>query len=243
MEIKQVLSDIGLGEKQIAVYLAVLELGQTTVLEIAKKSGIKRPTAYVILNELSAKGLVSKVLQNKRVYFIAEHPRKLITETELKLRELRMAVPVLESFLDRKDDKPRIKIFEGKENLDLAYDASFVHKGEVLYMSTIKYSKELFPRTFRKLEIMKGNADFRTRELADDSEDGRRYQRDTQSPNRQIRFIPKNFLPFDVDIGIFGNTVLITSVKEEYFTVSLQSREIAQAFKMLFEAMWQIGQS
>lgn len=239
MEIKQVLKDIGLAEKQALVYLAVLELGRATVLEAAKKSGVKRPTAYVILNELSAKGLVSKTLQNKRAFFVAEHPRKLITETELKLQELKTAVPILESFLDRKDDKPKIKIFEGKGNLDLAYDESFVLKGEVLYMSTIKYSEEIFPRTIRKLQLMKGRGDFTTRELVDYSADGRRYQQQAQSTNRQIRFMPKIFAPFEIDIGIFGQTVLITSVKKEFFTVSLQSSEIAQAFRMLFEAMWQ----
>ena len=53
--------------------------------------------------------------------------------------------------------------------------------------------------------------------------------------------IPKEFLPFEVDIGIFGNKVLITSLKKEYFTVSLQSAEISQAFRHMFEVMWIIS--
>lgn len=54
-------------------------------------------------------------------------------------------------------------------------------------------------------------------------------------------FGPKEFLPFQMDIGIFGNTVLITSVKKEYFTVKIESEEIAHGYRALFEAMWRIS--
>jgi len=38
--------------------------------------------------------------------------------------------------------------------------------------------------------------------------------------------------------GIFGNHTLITSVKKEYFTIDIESKEIAKAFRTIFEMMW-----
>lgn len=241
MNAQESLQHLGLESKEIAIYLAVLELGEATVLEIAKKSGIKRPTAYVVLQNLETKGFVSKEIKGKKILFVPEHPKKLLTEAELKLRELKDVLPQLESLLQKDEDKPRVMIYEGKDQLDRAYDESFTAKGEVLYMSTLQLSQDVFKRTFRKMDVVVLSQDYRMRELVDDSEQGRKYVERVKGEYRDVRIIPKQFLPFEIDVGIFGSTVLVTSLKKEYFTVKLQSAEIAQAFRQLFEAMWKLS--
>ena len=108
-------------------------------------------------------------------------------------------------------------------------------------MSTITLSFEAFPRTFRKIEYANFGPDFRARELVDESAEGRKYAEKARGPYRQVKFIPKEMLPFDVDIGIFGNKALITQAKKEYFTVAIESDEISRAFRVLFEAMWKLA--
>ena len=46
------LEQIGLDPKEAKVYLAMLELGETTVARIAQKSKIKRTTAYDLVDSL-----------------------------------------------------------------------------------------------------------------------------------------------------------------------------------------------
>ena len=41
------LKNIGLGDKAAKVYLAMLELGPASVLEIAAKASVNRPTTYL----------------------------------------------------------------------------------------------------------------------------------------------------------------------------------------------------
>lgn len=238
MRLESSLQNLGLNSKQTSVYLALLELGEAAVLKIAKQANIKRPTTYVVLKELEKKGFVSKLMKARTTLYTAEHPRKLLTEAELKLTELKQVVPQLESLLDKSGDKPKVKIYEGEKELDRAYDESFIVKGEVLYMSTLELSQAVFKRTFKKMDLVPLSADFRMRELVDDSELGRKYSERIKNEYRQIKFIPKEFLPFEIDIGIFGNIVLISSLQKEYFTISIQSPEINCAFRMLFETMW-----
>ena len=52
MELYQQLKQLGLEEKQAKIYLASLELGPDTAQNIAYKASLKRPTTYVILEEL-----------------------------------------------------------------------------------------------------------------------------------------------------------------------------------------------
>ena len=241
MDSSQVLQNIGLEEKEIAVYTALLELGEATVLSAAKKSGIKRPTAYLVLNSLESKGLVSRVARGSRTFFTPQHPKKIVTEAELRLTELRQFVPQLEAMMVQKDHRPRVMMYEGKNALDKAYDEYFVAKGEILFMSNMDLVHEIFARTLQKFDYLSTSPEVSTRELADDSPTTTEYAKRVSGPNRQIRAMPKEFSPFATDIGIFGKTTLITSGKKEYFTVKIESEEIASAFRAMFEAMWQIS--
>ncbi len=241
MDILDTFKNLGLNQKQTAIYLAALELGQASVGHIALKSGVKRPTCYVVLTELEQKGFVSKLVKKDTTLYTAEHPKKLLTEAELQVKELKTIMPQLESLFRKSDEKPRVAIYEGKEQLDIAYDESFTVKGEILYMSTLKLSQEVFQKTFRKMDLIPLSENYKMRELVDESEEGQKYMDRVKANFRNVRMIPKEFLPFEVDIGIFGNKVLITSLKQEYFTVSIQSPQINQAFRMLFEGLWRIS--
>lgn len=241
MAIHDILSHIGLNGKEISIYLALLELGETTILQAATKSGIKRPTAYLVLHALEEKGFVSRRIHGKKIYFSPQHPQKLTTEADFRLKELKEIMPQLESLFHRDAGQPRIMIYEGKDKLDRAYDDWFVVKGELMYIGTLTLSTDVFPRTYKKMGYINSSPEFQIRELIDENGENRIYAKRVTGFHRNIRFIPKELLPFEVDIGIFGNRVLITSVKKEYFTISIQSDEIARAFRSLFEVMWSRG--
>lgn len=239
MDLKEVLNGLGLEKKEIDIYLALLELGEAAVLQISKKSGIKRPTAYVILRSLEEKGFISKAARGKKTFYFAQHPKKLLTEAEFRLKELKETLPQLESLFRKEEGRPRIMTYEGREALDRAYDEWFITKGEAMYMGTLSLSREALPKTYKKMEYVTFSPEFSIRELITESDDAREYKTKVHTPYRQVRFLPQELLPFEVDVGIFGNRTIITSVKKEYFTISIESSEITKAFCSIFEIMWQ----
>ena len=66
MELKEALQTIGLNEKECAVYLALLQLGRASAYSVAQKSGLKKPTTYVILDELIEKYRTTLIFTNTR---------------------------------------------------------------------------------------------------------------------------------------------------------------------------------
>lgn len=240
MNPQEVLKQLGLEDKEIAVYMGLLELGEASVLAISKKTGVKRPTSYLILSALEARGLVSRVMKRNKTLFAAQHPKKILTEAELRLKQIQDSIPQFEAMMRRADDKPRVMIYEGKEALDRAYDEMFLLKGEMLFMSNMDIVQDIFPRSLAKLDYAT-SSEFRLREVLDDSDTSRKYAERVRGPYRQIRFMPKGFSPFATDIGIFGNNTVITSGKKEYFSVRIESAEIANSFRTMFEAMWRLS--
>ncbi|OHE33815.1 MAG: hypothetical protein A3J94_16070 [Syntrophus sp. RIFOXYC2_FULL_54_9] len=58
-ELKKQLEHLGLSDKESKVYLAALELGPTPVQDISHKAHVNRATTYVMIESLSARGLMS----------------------------------------------------------------------------------------------------------------------------------------------------------------------------------------
>ena len=99
---ESVLSKTILNEKQAQVYCACLRIGGGKVPEIAREAGIKRTTAYGILDELVKLGLVSYVFQGKQKVFRVKDPEQLI---ELLAKHLNLK-------------KYQIKIIQGEKSRD-----------------------------------------------------------------------------------------------------------------------------
>ena len=88
MEIQVILKNFGLSEKEIAVYLALIELGPSSVRDLAAKSKVNRGTTYDILKSLINLGIVSYYNKESKQYFISEPPEKLLEAIDRKKEDL-----------------------------------------------------------------------------------------------------------------------------------------------------------
>ncbi len=240
MDPTEMLKQLGLDEKEIIAYLALLEMGEASVLTLSRKSGLKRPTTYLILDALERKELVSRSVRGKKITYLPQHPKKILIDAEHRVAQLKEMLPQFDALMQRGDDKPRVMIYEGKDALDRAYDDMFITKGEVVFLSNVELVEDIFTRTLSKFEYA-ASAELRSREIIDDSDRSRAYARRANGPYRKVRFLPDAFPRFETDIGVFGNNTVITSGHKEYFSVRIVSEEIANAFRSMFEAMWQLS--
>src|ERR1019366_3351550 len=77
LDFKKSLEYIGFSQKEVLVYLALLELGRGTVTQISRKAGINRPTGYHILASLESKELVKVSGKEPKQEYIAESPDQI----------------------------------------------------------------------------------------------------------------------------------------------------------------------
>ncbi len=122
MAIEQDLIKIGLNEKEAQTYLALLELGPTSVVALGKKSGLKRTTVYEVLDSLAARGLVSETIFGKRRRFVAEPPEEFFQLKKQELDTLRALVPTLEALRNVAIEKPALQFFQGKEAIQKVFE-------------------------------------------------------------------------------------------------------------------------
>ncbi|MFA6394295.1 MAG: helix-turn-helix domain-containing protein [Patescibacteria group bacterium] len=121
-----ILKKLDLSDKEIKVYLKLLENGAISVRGLSELTGLNRGTTYDILKQLQVLGLVSYYHQETKQKFVAEDPEKLlklVKDREEKLSEAKVKIneiiPELRSLKEKEGDRPVTKFYEGKTGVRL----------------------------------------------------------------------------------------------------------------------------
>ncbi|MFH1253783.1 MAG: helix-turn-helix domain-containing protein [Candidatus Uhrbacteria bacterium] len=248
-DLKKHLMEIGLTEKQTIVYLTCLQLGLDTVARVAKFSGLKRPTTYLILDELEKIGLVGKIKKEHRIMIKAEDPKNIITNLRSKKETAENILPSLQAIYNLNPAKPHIKIGEGIESVRNVYNEIFTYlqshpQEKLLIFGSLKDACEHFESQvvnyfYRSMARTK-NA---VREIGNDDHETRKYYRASAklNPNHEIKLIRQDGRFTETDNMLYGNTLVIFSVKEQIFATTIVSATITETYRTLFNMAWRSG--
>ncbi|MFA5926260.1 MAG: helix-turn-helix domain-containing protein [Parcubacteria group bacterium] len=234
------LQDVGLNENEAKIYLAALELGQTTVSRIARKSGIKRTTVYLSLENLKEKGLISMVQTKGRSIFYAEDPRNLERLMEERKERIAKLVPQLLAFTNIIDKNPQIRFFEGKEGIkEVLKDTLNYPDQEIQMLFSESYvndfGEEFFSEFYRPERIKRKIS---ARVLLPDNEQMRGLVARDERELRRSKLLSPDLFKIKFEMMIYGGgKVNIISYKEK-FAMIIESLEINESFKSIFETMW-----
>ncbi|AKM82306.1 TPA: hypothetical protein DD449_04405 [Candidatus Berkelbacteria bacterium] len=236
MDINSTLKDLGLDEKEINIYLATLELGESTVLPIAKKAGLKRTYCYDILSSLQQKGLVYYQEKNNRRRYIAEDPKKLEEIAKNRLRNLASILPELKSLYNRSASKPKVRFYEGKSGLIEVYEMFAKAKSFDAIASPNHITENLgdYFKSFADRVIMKK---LKIRELVTGDGQDIEYVKKYKKPFQEARILPQGVV-LDTDIVIFEDNLALISYEKDVHAVLLQNSSIVKTHKVLFELLW-----
>lgn len=248
MNIETTLKNIGLEQKEREVYLKLLEMGQTTMTELAKSSQIKRPTAYLVVQELQLKGLVSETLMGKRKQYSATHPKRLLEMAQDQKRQIEETLPDLLALYNQPKNKPRIQVFENKMGLRLVYKDMFnaVAKGEeALFFADVEAIHKVVPEIMDEFkQAVSKLKSIHIRELHYQNKAAKHWAEHFKREYKkgyQIRYLPNTYEFGMCDNVIYGNKLVIFSLKGDLFVIVIESEEIAKTYRAMFEWAWQMG--
>src|SRR3989344_4980388 len=241
------LKNIGLSENETKVYLAMLELGPSAVMDIARKAEVNRPTAYVQIETLKKRGLVSTQTKGKKQLYIAESPEHLESMLDNQLQHIASqkemfagVLPDLTSLYQSAGHRPTVRFFEGKEGLGQIQNIFFKsgHK-EVLGITNLDDVLAVFPNHLKTHSPQRAEKGITSKSIYS-TKQGPIMPSDPEKL-RETRFIPLEKMPFNGDVTIFGNMVVITSVKGQISAVLIEHQAIADSFRGFFNFLWEFS--
>lgn len=237
MNVENTLQQIGLNDREAKVYLASLELGESTVLPISKKAGIKRTYCYDILAELSKKNLVSYVEKNNRRRYVAEEPDKIIKILKERLENFNQILPDLKSIHNRSSVRPKVRFYEGKEGVISVYE-QLLGVEEMASVASPEHITANFGDFFVKFAEKMLAKKVKARELIARSGQDIDYIKKYKVPYQEARLLPKD-IKLTTDMIIFENKLAMISYSGEIHALVIESSGIVDTQKVLFEILWQ----
>lgn len=237
------LKNLGLSEKEAKVYLGLLQLGPSTPYQIAKKAELKRPTAYVIAEELVKKGIIVHVPGEEPKRYIARSPDAVLEAEETKLSEVKRILPELKSFQKGTTEKPSILYFEGVGGLRQAYDykKTELHNKEIVgfFASAEDASPEVM-KVFNEWNEYKEKYGPKVRGFTVDSSALNPLSKflDPEKGSIKGKFMPPDLYSAKVSIESCGDQFVRICLIESAQTLIIESPKFAQAVKETFELLW-----
>lgn len=239
----QTLKAVGLNEKEAQTYLCLLRLGPQSVSVIAKKAGMNRSSCYAILEKLMQKGFIEKLIQENNTPFRAVEPIYLLDqlknkqyELESKIENLGLALKDFDQLQGGYDAKPKVIFFQDESGLQNIFENTFTSTEPLRCYASLDELSSLLPNYMPRYYQKRVQKGLRVKAIYPATKISFLHKKRDKDEMRESRLIPKEY-DFHLDIIIYDNKVVITSLKEK-FGVLIESKEMAQAQKKIFDLIW-----
>ncbi len=243
-----ILRKLGFTMSESLVYLALLDLGDSTRSRIIAESGITGSKVYEVLERLQQKGLVTIYLRNKIKHFKAQNPSQLLYYLEEKQDELDSQKELVNSllpqltakFMSSKEDQ-EVELLVGLRSIRLFFMEQIqeLKSGETSYVigGTLGSDEDALVAFFRNVHLRREKKGIITKMLYNERQ--RKIVSESYSskefPLSETRFIAHNSA---VSINIHKNKVLITVFGKNLVGIKITSQAVADSFMEYFWILW-----
>jgi len=242
-KIESLLEELGLDQKEMRFYLAVLQCGAAPVTMIAERAGVSRTNGYALLAKLENRGLVSQLAKDNGVmHVVAEDPAVLIAQWERSRALLDDVVPQLKSMFNASELKPRIHFYEGVDGiLKALYGTLDCHSGTLLGILSMHELNEAPGRdamaTIIAERVRRGIG---LRVLRSQSRDVETTWPSSEEALRELRYAPP-WADLGMTMYIHDDKVTYLSSKRENYGLVIESKELSALNRSMFEGLWSIS--
>ncbi len=245
---EQVLQELGLTPSEIKVYLALLDLGDSTRGDIVNKSGISGSKIYDILEKLKDKGLISIYDQNQVRHFKPVNPKQILNYIDGKKEEVnkieqdaKLILPMLLVKFNSTAKEQEVELLNGLKGLEILFreQIDLLNTGETCYVigGTKGAEEEPVVAFFQKIHLLREGKRIKTKMLYNlrQKVTTERFYSSKRYPHTETRYI-KHTSPVAIDI--YKDRTVIIIFSDTITAIHIKSEDVAKSFKEYFELLW-----
>lgn len=249
----EALKKLGFGEKEVDIYLALIEHGKMTPAEVAKVTAINRPTVYSVIKELMKRGIVVEDLGGTtRAYSakpaadltilinreekLLETKRALVKAAIAELSEVpthaKYSIPKVVFIPDVDVERHLYKRSEAWSKSVLESDGIWWGFQDHAFVEQFSgwidwYWKEAVPKNL-SLNLLSNASD------VEESMKNKRFER------RHIRFWEPDGM-FTATTWICGDyVVMIDTRQKEKHLIEIHDKSFSNNLRLVFKGLWQL---
>lgn len=242
MELVKSLIGLGLEEKEAKVYLALLSLNRATAYSVAVKSGIKKSTTYVILENLVKKEFVLKTPQKRRTVYLAKSPKEALAIAREKIYNFEESLPELMAIQRKDEEEATVSYYEGIDEIKMVYEkllndikenkcVGFYGHRQNIPLILKEYWDEI-EKKYKQLNIDR-------RIIVTDNLSMKDYIEYGKNIGINIKTLPVDIYDSRISIEVFDNKLLIFSHTNMKATL-IDSLDVSSTMRQIFNLVWKL---
>ncbi|MDD5340814.1 MAG: helix-turn-helix domain-containing protein [Patescibacteria group bacterium] len=256
MAINQTLKKLGLNDKEIQVYLALLKSGKTKPSVLANLTKLKRASLYHIAKGLLAKGLISEDFGGKTLQFVPLPPESLEKILEQSKRELAEKETLIKKAIseislisaEKAYPVPKIRFIEENNLKKFLFDNLVKWQKEVINADGVwwgfqdhsfveNYSKWI-SATWQTKESKDKHyqAQIFTNESKIEAQIKNKYPKD----KRRVRFLANQ--NFTATLWVCGDYLIVIATHQHpFYSFEIHDQLLAQNMRETFKKLWEVS--
>lgn len=251
--LNEYLHQLGFTEKEIQVYLCILENGKLSPTAIARITKVNRTTVYSVSKELVKKGLVQEDLSGTTTYYSALPPEELRTLYKQQEAELKQKISATEAAIAELEALPKSKQYSVPKIrfIDEPHLKDFLFKQTLVWFESAINSKEmewwgfedsswikLYP-DWVKFHWENAPKDLGAKFITDDHDLRVASEHKNIHPLRQVKFIEPSEHQFTANVAVLGDYVVMIMTKQQpYYMIEIHDSVMAHNFRLIFKTLW-----
>lgn len=231
---KENLIEFGFSKGEADIYLALLKLGPSSVLKLAKETGRHRTHIYDTLEKLQGKGLVSFTIEDNKKAYLAANPENLFDVLKEKEEKLKEVIPNLKKITGNIKKEILIETYKGIFGLKSVLRDILKEKKDYLgYGEGVRFQK-ILPIFFKQFLNQAEKLGLGLRLI---------IRKGAKIPKRKklkVRYLSEDFTP-PATTFIYGNRISIILWEPFPCAIRIVSEQIAETYRKYFNLIWKIA--
>jgi len=243
---EEILLQLGLTDKEVTLYLLLLQSPNQTAQQLADQTDIQRTNVYRLLDNLLAQGLIAADNSSVKQFAAAEPQslQKLLQSKQTELKQtassLSALMPSFRSQYSLSLDKPGVFHMAGSDGFERLLEDMVRSKTEVLLVASddVPSDEETLKR-FRDLLIERKNNGVVTRALFHNGDNNKQIRTVFSERGIEVRFIGNT--PFKGEVALYEDNAAFTVYDPSLIVTVLTNKHIAGTMRALFEQLWTVA--
>jgi sugar-specific transcriptional regulator TrmB len=237
----------GCNARESAIYLKLLELGPTSVQELARALKQNRITVHSAVEQLVAKGFLYESRRGKRRIIGAEEPvvlSNIVTRKESDLTILKDNVGALIRLLSAvrrpESSAPTVKFYEGKDGFKRMLEETLEARDGVLVITYVDlFAHWLTPAYLEDYFKRRSAKGIHTKLIYPPSKFGERVKGKARDYKIEIRTLPPE-LEWRAGVFSWNDSIGIQSLTENRLTCTIiENKDIAHFWRaVVYPLLW-----
>ena len=244
--IESIFREFGLTEYETKVYLALVDLGESTTGQILSRANIHSGKIYQIRDSLKSKGFASEIMKNGVKRYVPTEPteilgffknkRKEVDEQEKLFKEI---LPDLTNKISSRKGEVHIEIFTGFTGMKKAFEKEISRygKSKCLRINGItdydKHPKKFVDYFQYSIFPKREKSKVEVRKIVDE-----KAKNNVHEKGAKIHLLQYNSI---ITFNTIGNLVIISVWTKEPLFLTIEGEEMAKGFRENFDLLWKIA--